>query len=141
MPDPSQGRDCYVFEATDATEIDPVTFRMTNPTMNWWFRVKENVDPALSAKLIGCIGIGQVPDGVSGAELKAFFGRVRLPVKNTDPQQSCVTWTVDAIRTLQSQGWVREFELDQFKDWALRYADERMKRQDSKEPSVKHYIA
>ncbi|GAB0137871.1 hypothetical protein EsDP_00006124 [Epichloe bromicola] len=44
MPQRSQGRDCQAFEATDASDIDPVTFRMTNPTMDWWFRVKENVD-------------------------------------------------------------------------------------------------
>lgn len=139
MPQVSQGRDCSAFDATDASEIDPVTFRMRNPTMDWWFRVKENVDPALSAKLLGRIVIGQLPDGMSSAELRDFFGRVRLPGKNTNPQQSCVTWAVDAIRALQRQGWVGEFELDQFKDWALSYADDRMKGRDSREPSVRYY--
>ncbi|PNY27572.1 Uncharacterized protein TCAP_02502 [Tolypocladium capitatum] len=139
MPQKSQGRDCQAFEATDASNIDPVTFRMTNPTMDWRFRATENVDPTLSAKLLGRIVIGQVPDGVSSAELRDFFESVPLPVKNTHPQQSCVTWAVDAIRSLQSQGWVWKFELDRFKDMALSYADERMKGLDSTEPSVKHY--
>ncbi|KAF7558418.1 hypothetical protein G7046_g5738 [Stylonectria norvegica] len=113
MPEPSQGQDCDVFEATDASEIDPVTFRMTNPSMDWWFRVKGPDDPGLS-------------DQLSATELKAFFEEVRLPVKNIDPQQSCVTWVEDAISTLQRQGWVRDFELVRFKQWALSYADERM---------------
>jgi hypothetical protein len=56
-----------------------------------------------------------------------------------DPQQSCVTWVVNAIRALQKQGWAWEFELDQFKDWALSYADERMRGSDSRESSVKNY--
>lgn len=138
-PQVSQGQDCQTFEATDASDIDPVTFRLTNPTMDWWFNAKGNVDPTLGKKPLGRIIIGQVPDGVSSAELRDFFARVPLPVKNTHPQQSCVTWAVDAIRSLQRQGWVWEFELDQFKDFALSYADERMRGADSTEPSVKHY--
>ncbi|KAM5355126.1 hypothetical protein ACJ41O_001772 [Fusarium nematophilum] len=142
MPEESQGQDCcYSFDATDTSEIDPVTFRMTNPTMDWWFRAKENVDPAVSDKLIGRIVIGELSDEVSNAELRDFFERIPLPVKNTDPQQSCVTWATDAIRALQRRGWVREFEIGQFKDWALSYADERMKGADSREPSVKDYSA
>ncbi|RSM18746.1 hypothetical protein CDV31_002466 [Fusarium ambrosium] len=79
MPEPSQGRDCDAYDATDASEIDPVTFRMNNPTMDWWFRVKENIDPTLSTKLIGRIVIGQVPDGVSSADLRSLFEGVDLP--------------------------------------------------------------
>ncbi|RSL63552.1 hypothetical protein CEP54_005151 [Fusarium duplospermum] len=106
MPEPSEGQDCYAYDATDASEIDPVTFRMNNPSMDWWFRVKENIDPTLSTKLIGRIVIGQVPDGVSSADLRSLFERVDLPVKNRHPQQSCVTWTLNAIQALQRQGWV-----------------------------------
>lgn len=139
MPEPSQGQDCCVFDATDASEIDPVTFRMNNPSMDWWFRVKENVDPTLIDKLIGRIVIGEVPGGVSSADLRRLFEGVELPVKNRHPQQSCVTWALNAIRALQRQGWVWEFEIDPFKDIALSYADERMKGRDSSEPSLKYF--
>ncbi|KID87956.1 hypothetical protein MAJ_10761, partial [Metarhizium majus ARSEF 297] len=139
MPQTSQGQDCHVFDATDASDIDPVTFRMKNPTMDWWFRSKTDADPALGTKLIGRIVIGNVPDEVSKTELEGFFGKVPLPVKNTHPQQSCVTWVEDAIRTLQEEGWVREFDIHRFKDWALSYADERMKGEDSAEPPVQYY--
>ncbi|KAH6877134.1 hypothetical protein B0T10DRAFT_497093 [Thelonectria olida] len=139
VPEISRGQDCHCFEATDTSEIDPVTFRMTNPTMDWWFRVKENVDPSPTDKYLGCIVIGQISDEVSSTALRDFFEKVPLPVKNTNPQQSCMTWAVDAIRALRRQGWAREFDIDQFKDWALSYADERMKGSDSREPSVKYY--
>ncbi|KAK4133386.1 hypothetical protein BT67DRAFT_442832 [Trichocladium antarcticum] len=139
MPEVSQGRDCYVFEATDASAIDPVTIRLTNPTMDWWLRGKNNVDPTQSSKLLGCIVIGQTPSTLPYSELLDFFRRVPLPVRDRDPQQSCVTWAADAIRALQRQGWVREFELGRFQDWALSYADERMRGLDSREPKVTHY--
>ncbi|KAG8410635.1 hypothetical protein J3459_017017 [Metarhizium acridum] len=139
MPQTSQGRDCHAFDATDASDIDPVTFRLKNPTMDWWFRSQTEVDLELGTKLIGRIVIGHVPDEVSAPELGDFFGKVPLPVKNTHPQQSCVTWVEDAIRNLQEQGWVQKFNIDRFKDWALSYADERMKGADSSEPSVKYY--
>ncbi|KAH6628252.1 hypothetical protein F5144DRAFT_622221 [Chaetomium tenue] len=139
-PKVSQGQDCHIFDATDATEIDPVTFRMRNPTMDWWFRDQKDVDPALSPKLIGRITIGRVPDEVSSDEVWHVFKNVPLPVRNRDPQQSCVTWAVNAILALQALGWVREFEIDQFKDWALSYADMRMKRRPgSSEDEVTHY--
>lgn len=131
-----------MFEATDASTIDPITFRMKNPTMDWWLRTKEdtdNDDPALGAKLLGRIVIGKLPDGVSSADLRDFFERVPLPVRNMHPQQSCVTWAVGAIRDLQRRGWVEDFELDGFKDLALSYADDRMRGSDSSEPDVKYY--
>ncbi|KAF5021320.1 hypothetical protein F66182_6642 [Fusarium sp. NRRL 66182] len=139
MPDVSQGRDCHIFEATDASEIDAVTFRMNNPTMNWWFRSKGDIDPELSTKLIGRIVIGQIPNEISKAELQEFFEAIPLPVKNTHPQQSCVTWAANAIRALQRQGWAPDFDLPGFQDWALSYADERMRGVDSKEPKVVYY--
>lgn len=63
---------------------------MANPTMDWWFSVKGNVNTTLSTKLLGLIVIGQIPDGVLGAELLDFFKRVPLLVKTTHAQQSCV---------------------------------------------------
>lgn len=139
MPEGNHDRGCRSFDATDTSDIDPTTFRMRNPTMDWWFRVDENFDPALNVKLLGRTVIGRLPEGVSSTELRDFFAKVPLPVKNTHPQQSCVTWAVDAIQALQEQGWVRKFQLDQFKDWAVSYADERMRGPDSSEPSVVFY--
>ena len=130
---------CQTFEATDAAEIDPVTFRLNNPTMDWWFRHREAVDIEDSPQILGCIIVGQVPEAVTNGELRDVFGGITLPAKNTEPQQSCVTWAVEAVRDLQDRGWVEDFELDEFKDWALEYADERMREPDSNEPKLKRY--
>ncbi|CRK18705.1 hypothetical protein BN1723_011669, partial [Verticillium longisporum] len=138
MPEQSQGRDCWTFEATDASEIDPVTFRMNNSTMDWWLRDKPNVDPELSSKLVGIVLLGQTPDGLSFPEMPGVMTGVPLPVKNMNPQQSCVTWAENAIRTLQSRGWIWGFDMNQFKDWAVGYADERMKM-DSSQPKFIQY--
>ena len=140
VPEQSEGRDHWVFEATDATEIDPVTFRMNNPTMDWWFRYKLDADPELSSKILGIIILGQTPDGLSFDEMKDILSGVPMPVRNMNPQQSCVTWVENAIRTLQGRGWISEFDMDQFKDWALDYGDERMKgAENSRQPKIVQY--
>ncbi|KAM0554025.1 hypothetical protein ACHAPJ_007100 [Fusarium lateritium] len=141
MPEVSDGRDCHEFDATDASEIDSVTFRINNPTMDWFFRPKINIDPMLSPKLLGRIVIGQIPDELSGDDLSDFFERVPLPVKNTHPQQSCVTWVINAIRASQEQEWVPAYDLDKLKDWALSYADERMKNSGPRDPIVRYHSA
>lgn len=139
MPDQSPGRHCWTFEATDATEINPVTFRMNNPSMGWWLRDKNNADFELSSKLLGIVIVGQTPNGLSYSEMLSIMDGIPLPVKNMNPQQSCVTWVEDAIRTLQSRGWIWAFDVNQFKDWALGFADERMKKENSTQPKVVQY--
>lgn len=139
MPREGDKGDRYVFDATDASYIDPATFRLTNPAMDWRFRVQEGENPALAAKLLGHLVIGQVPDGVSLDELDHFFSTVPLPVKDSNPQESCVTWVLGAIEALQQRGWVSDFELGRLKDTALSYADERLKDEDAREADVRHY--
>jgi hypothetical protein len=139
VPEQSEGRHRWAFEATDATEIDPVTFRMNNPAMAWWLRYKPDVDPELSSKLLGIVILGQTPDGLSFPEMRDIMEGVPLPVRNMNPQESCVTWVENAIRTLQDRGWIRGFDMDQFKDWALDYGDERMKKGDSRRPEIVQY--
>jgi hypothetical protein len=138
-PENSQGQDSDSYEATDATELDPVTFRMNNPSMEWWLRCNESFEPEQNPKLIGRIIIGIVPEHISQDELKAFFKTVPLPVKDTEPQQSCVTWTIDAVKALQQKGWAYSFDIEKFKDWALAYADDRLRGSDAKEPQITVY--
>ncbi|KAF9768816.1 hypothetical protein IL306_013829 [Fusarium sp. DS 682] len=126
MPENHQAQDYHAFCATDVSEINPVTFRMRNPSMSWWLRSEENINPGEGAKPLGCIVIGEIPDDITFAQLDEFFNSISLPVKNTHPQQSCVTWIIEAIHALQEKDWVPQFELEQFKDSAVSYADERM---------------
>lgn len=137
----------YSFDATDASDIDPVTFRLRNPSMDWWLRAETRPTAAApNPKLLGQLIVGTLPDdGDDGAgagfeQLKAIFEEVPLPEKNTHPQQSCVTWAVAAVGRMQTQGWVPAFDLQDLKDAALAYADARIK-EDAAEPALKEYRA
>ncbi|KAM3523983.1 hypothetical protein NHJ13051_004786 [Beauveria bassiana] len=134
------GRVAHAFEATDASVIDPVTFRMTNPSMEWRYNARLGVDPELSHKLLGQLVVGEIPDGAAPKALDTFFAAVPLPVRNTEPQQGCVTWSINALRALQKRGWAWDFDLDVFKDDALAYADDRIKGMDATEPKLKYYL-
>jgi hypothetical protein len=114
------------YDATDKSEVDKVTWRMTNPEMNWFFRGLANVNPENSSKYLGCIVIGAVEDTISRSALESFFKEIPVPVKNTHPQQSCVTWVTDAIQALQTRGFAEAFDIGEFKDQALAYADRRL---------------
>lgn len=124
---------CDAYEATDASEIDPVTWRMNNPDMDWWIRTRTESKLLLSSKLLGRLVVGIVADGTSRSDLQELFSRVPKPVKNTDPQQSCVTWAADAIQALQNRGLVGEFDIGKLKDQALSYADRRMANEDPRD--------
>lgn len=127
-----QERNCHAFGATDASEINKVTWRMDNPNMDWWLRASMNVDPERSSKLLGCVAIGTITEPISDEDLSRFFHSVPLPVKNTHPQESCVSWAVDAVRAMQRRGWVPPLDIDQLKDWALGFADEKMAKTDGR---------
>ena len=124
---------CDAYEATDASEIDPVTWRMNNPDMDWWIRTRTESKLLLSSKLLGRLVIGTIADGTSRSDLGELFSQVPKPVKNTDPQQSCVTWVVDAIQALQDRGLVEPFDIGKLKDQALFYADRRMAKEESRD--------
>lgn len=117
---------CDVYDATDAAEIDPETWRMANPTMDWWLRIRPSFSLETDEKLLGYVIIGDVPDEVSNTDLKQLFEEVPLPVKNTHPQQSCVTWVVDAVSEIRRKGWAWDFDVDKLKDFALSFADRRL---------------
>ncbi|OAQ98118.1 hypothetical protein LLEC1_06629 [Akanthomyces lecanii] len=134
------GRKAHAFEATDASEIDSATFRMTNPSMDWWYRARLHVNAELSLRFLGQLVVGEIPEGDGSPEaLKLFFGKVPLPIKNTDPQQGCVTWSISAVEAMQKEDWVRAFDLEAFKDDALAYADDRIKGEKATEPKLKYY--
>lgn len=136
-PEISKGRDCDAYDATDRNAIDPVTFRMENPTLKWWLNARETVDPALSGKLFVRVTIGAVPHDKSSRDVKELLETVPLPKKNQDPQESCVTWIKGAIRALQEKGWLHDLTVETFMDWALSYADRR--KADTRIPVSVHY--
>lgn len=126
---PAEGQGPYdAYDATDRNEIDPATFRMENPNLDWWFDAKEGVvDTSRGGRLVGRVVIGGVPDGASACEVRAFLEGVPLPRRNQTPQQSCVTWVGNAIRALQGTGWAEGFSVGALMEGALAYGDDRMR--------------
>ena len=126
---PREGEAEYdAYDATDRNEIDPRTFRMENPNLDWWFDAKEGiVDTSRGGRLIGRITIGVVPDGTSSCDVRKFLKEVPLPERNQTPQQSCVTWVGNAIRALHEIGWIDRFSVEIFMKGALSYGDDRMR--------------
>ena len=57
---------------------------------------------------------------------KATAPVVPLPMKGAAPDQNCVTWIEAALRALQDEELVEEFDVDEFMAYALRFADRRM---------------
>ena len=115
------------YEATDRNNIDPVTFRQENPAQKWFLHTGQSVDPSRNGQLLGRIIIGSIPSNKSKDDVKTLLDKVPLPIRNQAPQQSCVTWVANAIRTFHEAQFVPEFDVGEFLDWGLSYADKRLK--------------
>lgn len=117
---------CDAFDATDAIVMDPETGRNLNPSLDWYFRAQHGIDPFANGRLIGRVIVGKVPKHFSDSTIDSLLANIALPVKDASPRQNCVSWTLDALSSLQAAGIARTFDVDQFKTWALAYADECM---------------
>ncbi|KAJ3487105.1 hypothetical protein NLG97_g6482 [Lecanicillium saksenae] len=134
--DLEERRSAFAFEATTASEVDPTTSRLVNPSGDWWVRASQNLDPTTDRTLVGQIAIGEIPESVSLDEISKILFKVPRP---GGPQQSGATWALDAIAAMQKQSWAWNFDLGRFKDVALHYSTERMRQGATSEPSFKYY--
>lgn len=123
---------------------DPITGEDHNPTREWYFRANTNLDLDTVNRLLGRVMVGKVADdGADSSTIQAQLEAVPLPVNSSNnsnemmgpeqrPVQNCVSWVKEAVRKLQGVGFVEEFEVDGMMDAALRFADECMKKPDSR---------
>lgn len=114
------------YDATDRNNIDPVTWRQENPTLDWWFNSVPGVNPDKSGRYLGHMFIGAVPSDKSRDDAKALLAQVPMPIRHQHPQQSCVTWVANAIRAFQEVHWVADLNVQDVLDWGLSYADQRL---------------
>ena len=105
----------------------------------WYFRANTNLDLDTVNRLLGRVMVGKVADdGADSSSIQAQLEAVPLPVNSNkmgaEPgqRQNCVSWVKDAVRKLQGVGYAEEFEVDGMMDAALRFADECMKKPDSR---------
>lgn len=122
--------------ATDRNLIDPETQRLENPNLVWWFYSRPKDDPSASEKYLGRIIIGTFPSDMTGEDIEAFFKQVPLPERGRNPQESCVTWVVNAIHRFHAIGCIYKFQVGEFLDWALKFADDRLWRPDERKEVV-----
>ncbi|KAJ6160089.1 hypothetical protein N7497_004626 [Penicillium chrysogenum] len=71
--------------------------------------------------------IGKVPNEVTYAQINGLLAAIPLPQKGALRVQNCVTWTKDAIWKLQENGLVEKFDVGQFMDDSLDFADKRIR--------------
>lgn len=128
MPKASSGDDliCNAFDATDMVVVDPETRQNLNPNHDWFFRAQHDIDPAATGRMVGCIIVGKLPKNVSDSTIESLLGEVPLPVMNASPPQSCVTWALGALSSLQDAGLAWKFDVGTFQDWVLAYGDQCM---------------
>ncbi|VUC31696.1 unnamed protein product [Clonostachys rosea] len=118
---------CNSYDATDAFVIDPITGQDLNPNLDWFFRAQHDINPSATGQLIGRIIVGKLPNDVTDSEIDALLATVPLPVQDASPSESCVTWALVALSTLQASGFAWSFDIKEFQDWALAYGDQCMK--------------
>ncbi|PGG99555.1 hypothetical protein AJ79_08492 [Helicocarpus griseus UAMH5409] len=124
-PKKAKGRTSYTYDVSDAADPHPVTRVDRNPERNWVYRPRDKVDPALSTRLLGRVMIGKIPNNVSYSRIQAILNTVPL-LRNGFQTENCVSWTRDAIGKLQKEGLAERFNIDNFMDDSLQWADERL---------------
>ncbi|KAF3028981.1 hypothetical protein E8E15_009918 [Penicillium rubens] len=133
-----QGPDCYTFDVSDGVLLDPVRRVNLNPNGNWVFREKANINPQNSGHLLGRVMIGKVPNEVTYAQINGLLAAIPLPQKGALRVQNCVTWTKAAIWKLQENGLVEKFDVGQFMDDSLDFADKRIRSPESTPTSINY---
>lgn len=71
--------------------------------------------------------IGKVPPETSCSDIEERLKSLPLSQEDAVPVENCVTWTKFAIQALQTANLAELFDLDAFMDYALEYADRRLK--------------
>ena len=140
-PKTPTGKDCHLYDASDGMRPDPITGEDHNPMREWYFRANTNLDLDTVNRLLGRVMVGKVADdGADSSSIQAQLEAVPLPVNSNkmgaeqgpETVQNCVSWVKDAVRKLQGVGYAEEFEVDGMMDAALMFADECMKKPDSR---------
>ncbi|KFY38026.1 hypothetical protein V494_04541 [Pseudogymnoascus sp. VKM F-4513 (FW-928)] len=113
-------QNCYTFDVSDAARPDPETRVDHNPNHEWVFRS----NPTVSGSVVCLIMIGKLPNGVEISEIRTCLQSIPVPQKNATPEQNCVTWAMAAVQALQDNGYAEKFEINQFMDAGIEFADE-----------------
>ena len=107
---------CDCFDVTNGINLDPVTHRDLNPDEDWRFR-RQIMRPNQESRLICLISLGTMAKGkaVPLDTIAEALRQVLLPKKDVEPRESCVSWTVEAVRRLHEMSLVVTYDMDELR--------------------------
>ncbi|EAS32276.1 uncharacterized protein CIMG_03300 [Coccidioides immitis RS] len=117
-----------VYDISDSLQLDSKTGQDLNPERDWYFRLKNNVDPLGSGQLIGWVMIGKVSPQTTDNDLENLFSGIALPDKESG--ERCHHWVWRAVSALQNESVIPKFDIKKFKDWLLDYANQWLAKPD-----------
>ncbi|EDN06235.1 predicted protein [Histoplasma mississippiense (nom. inval.)] len=120
-PKKSNSRDNIAYDVSDSVQLDE-TRQDLNSERDWFFRIKNNVNPLDSGRLVGRVMIGKVPPQTTENDLETILRGVALPDKESG--ERCRHWVWNAISTLQNESVIPNFDIEEFKVWILDYANQ-----------------
>ena len=80
-PKKSNGSDNIAYNVSDGIRLDSETGQDLNSERDWFFRIKNKVNPLDSGRLIGRVMIGKVPAQTTDDVLENILRGVALPDK------------------------------------------------------------
>nr|OQO26404.1 hypothetical protein B0A51_05590 [Rachicladosporium sp. CCFEE 5018] len=97
---------CTLIDATDGMNFNPITHIDSNPSHDWWYRVRTPANPHSTGSFLNALEIGKLRGGTTVEQIRELLATVPLPRKQQEPPQHCATWAYDAIEMLQRAGHV-----------------------------------
>lgn len=122
------------FDVTDGLRLDPVNRTNLNSAGDWWFRIREKVNPLGTGHFLGAIQIGKLPNEVTIEQLSAILSKLPLPQRYQTPDQNCATWVFHAVQALQQAGYLSERDTQKIMNEAMALATEVMANGPPKKP-------
>ncbi|PGG95570.1 hypothetical protein GX51_08215 [Blastomyces parvus] len=72
------------YDVSDGVRLNGETGQDLNSERDWFFRVKNNVNPLDSGRLVGRVMIGKVPPQTTENDLETILRGVPLPERNQE---------------------------------------------------------
>lgn len=121
-------RDCTAFDVSDGNRLSAGgNNTIINVGQEWYFRTRL-VDPTRSLSMLAQIMVGKVPKGVTREAIGRALEAISIPSKHANPEENCVSWTIEALVTLQAMGAVEStIDMHALEEYALTQADERLR--------------
>lgn len=135
-------KEYHRFDVTDGIILNTAG-EDANPSRNWIYRHQVTTTLTDIPRYLGAVRIGRLGSSTTPDVLQQSFETLPLPRADIEPQENCVSWTRGAVGALEDAELIitfKEFQLENFMEYALRHADERIK-DPSSAPEIVDYPA